>query len=502
MGIPESTIEALKERRHYSGQFIGGSWQEPHSGEYIDSRNPASDVVWATIPAGNEMDVEDAVVSAKKTFESDAWRRLGGTGRAVLLRKLASAIDRDVERLAMLESLDNGKALRETRGQMAALAPWLEYFAGVADKLQGATIPINPDVLAYTVRDPAGVVAGILPWNSPAPMFIWKFAPAFAAGNTIIIKPSEFTSVTAFEIAKLCEEVGFPEGSLNVVSGLGKEVGAALVGHSGVDRVAFTGEGRTATEITRASAARPKRLNVELGGKAAQVIFADADYEQALSAVLEGAFIGAGQSCTCGSRVLVEQSLFDRLAADLARRADSIVVADPFGAGTQLGSQTTQPQLRKTESYVESARVEGAEIIAGGRRPVVAGLENGYFFRPTVIANVKPEMAVCREEIFGPVTAIMPFRTESEALTLANDTPYGLTAAVWTDDIRRAHRMARDLQVGTVWVNTFRAQFPSVPYGGTKFSGYGRENGLDALDFFTEIKSVIIDNRTSRASWF
>lgn len=488
--------------RTYGELFIGGEWRSPHSGEHLESRNPATDEVWATIPVADESDVDAAVRAARATFESRAWRRLGGVERGKLLRRLGELIERDLERLAVLESLDNGKVINENRGQFGATPVWLDYFAGLADKQQGDTIPVNADTLAYTIREPVGVVGAIVPWNSPAALLIWKLAPAIAGGNTLVIKPSEHTSVTALEIAKLCAEAGFPDGSVNVIAGLGRDTGSALVRHEDVDRIAFTGEGRTAAEITKQSVTNLKRLSFELGGKAPHIVFADADYDQALAAAVEGAFIGTGQSCTCGSRLYIHEELFDRFVGDLAAKADGIVVGDPFAPGSQLGPQTTKDQLAKTERFVESAREDGAEIIAGGRREDVPDHEHGYFFRPTIVGSVRNDMQLCREEVFGPVTAVMPFSTEDQVVELANDTRYGLTAGVWTNDIRRAHRMVGALRAGVVWVNTFRVHHAAVPYGGVKASGYGRENGMEVMNVYTEVKSVMIDNRTERPSWF
>lgn len=497
-----TSVGSPSEVQPYDELFIGGEWRAPKSGEFLESRNPATDEVWATVPHANEEDVDDAVRAARERFESREWRRLGGVERGKLLRRLGELIQRDLERLAVLESRDNGKVINENRGQFGATSLWLDYYAGLADKLQGDTIPVNADTLAYTLREPVGVVGGLVPWNSPAALLIWKLAPAIAGGNTIVIKPSEHTSVTALELAKLCAEAGFPDGSVNVVTGLGRDTGSALVRHEDVDRIAFTGEGRTAAEITKQSVTNLKRLSFELGGKAPHILFEDGDYDQALAAAAEGAFIGTGQSCTCGSRLFIHESQFDRFVADLSGIAERIVVGDPFAQRSQLGPQTTKEQLAKTESFVQSARDEGAEIIAGGRRENVPGHENGYFFRPTVVGSVNNGMKLCREEVFGPVTAVMPFKTEDEVIALANDTRYGLTAGVWTNDIRRAHRMVGALKAGVVWVNTFRVHNPAVPYGGVKASGYGRENGMEVMNLYTEVKTVHIDNRTERASWF
>lgn len=503
MSATETASMHEKAVRRYTQLFIAGAWREPRSGRTFESLDPATDRQWAEIAEADEEDVDAAVKAARSRFESSSWRRMTGADRARLLRRLGELVERDADRLAELESLDNGKAIRETRQrEISAIPQWLDYFAGMADKIQGETIPVNADTQAYTIREPVGVVGGILPWNSPALMFTWKLAPAITGGNTIVIKPAEFTSVTAFELARLCEEAGFPAGSVNVVSGFGAPTGRALVRHPDVDKIAFTGENTTAAEITKDSVTNLKRLSFELGGKAPHIVFADADYDQALTVAVEAGFIAAGQSCTCGSRLLLQRPIYDRFLADLAARADAIEVGDPLDPASQLGAQTSSEQLAKTERYVQSARDDGAQIVAGGRRASVPGLPDGYFYRPTVVAEVRPDMAVCRDEIFGPVLTAMPFDSEEEVLALANDTRYGLTAGLWTNDIRRVHRMTTALRAGTVWVNTFRVIHWAVPYGGVKMSGYGRENGLEVMKSYTDVKSVLIDHRTERPSWF
>jgi aldehyde dehydrogenase (NAD+) len=483
--------------------FIGGQWTAPNSASVIESVDPAKGAVWARVGEADEVDVDRAVAAARKAFESPQWRGCAPADRGKLLKKLGELISDRADDLSALETQDNGKALRETRGrEFAVISEWFYYFSGVADKLHGETIPVAPDLESFTLREPVGVVGAILPWNAPSLMFAWKVAPALAAGNTIVVKPAEATPVTALELARLVQEAGFPDGVVNVIPGYGLPAGQSLASHMDVDKIAFTGEQGTARKITEASSSNLKRLSFELGGKAANIVFADADYDQALAVSLEAGFIAAGQSCTAGSRILVERSIFDRFVSDFVDRAREIAVGDPLSHETEVGALTTEAQLERTERYVASALEEGAEVLSGGRRLTVPGCEGGYFYAPTVIVAVNPQMRVCREEIFGPVVTIMPFDGEDEAMGLANDSPFGLTAGAWTNDIRRAHRLSRGLRAGTVWINTFRFVHWAVPYGGTKMSGYGRENGLEVMRMYTESKTILIDHRETRPQWF
>jgi aldehyde dehydrogenase (NAD+) len=483
--------------------YIGGEWARSRSGGSIESLNPATGEPWAVVPEAGAEDVDAAVAAARTALESHEWRSLSATERGRLLRRLADRVRDHVDELSAIESRDNGKALRETRErEIPAVAEWLDYFGGMADKVQGETIPVGPGMFGYTVREPVGVVGAILPWNSPLLMVAWKLGPALAGGNTVVIKPAEWTSVSALEFMKLVEEVGIPAGVVNVVPGYGHPTGAHLAAHEGVDKIAFTGEGATAKAITEGSTSNIKRLSFELGGKAPHVIFADADYDMALQTAVEGAFIAAGQSCAAGSRVLVQQEIFDRFVADFVERAKAVRVGDPLDLGTQMGAQTSAQQLAKIEQHVADARSEGAEILCGGERPVIPGFEGGFFYQPTVVVDVDPGMRVWQEEIFGPVVVIAPFKDEEEAIRLANSTRYGLTAGVWTSNLARAHRMVSAIRAGVVWVNTYRVTHWAMPFGGVKQSGYGREHGFEVMNVYTESKTVLIDNRQSRTPWF
>jgi aldehyde dehydrogenase (NAD+) len=467
------------------------------------STDPASGAAWAEVPEADHHDVDRAVRAARRAVESGPWADMPAADRSRLLRRLADLVADRADELSRLETRDNGKAIRETATrELPAVSESLHYYAGFADKIWGETVAIKPEWQAFTLREPVGVIGAIVPWNSPLLVLAWKSAPALAAGNAVVIKPSELTSVSALEFAKLVEEAEVPPGVFNVVTGYGVPTGDELVRHPGVDRITFTGEGGNARVISENSLGNLKRLNFELGGKAPHIIFADADYEAALAAAVEGGFIAAGQSCTAGCRVLVEAPLFDRFVADYVAAVERIRVGDPLDSSTEMGAQTGRAQLDKIIAAVDCAREEGATVVCGGMQAQVAGCEGGYFYQPTVLVDVDPQMQVWQKEIFGPVVTIAPFTTEEDAVRLANSTDYGLSAGVWTGEIRRAHRLVKAIRAGMVWVNTYRVLHWSLPFGGVKQSGYGRENGYEVIRMYTEVKSVLIDHSTSRPRWF
>ncbi len=481
--------------RSYDRLYVGGEWVAPHSARAISSIDPATETVWAEVAEGDETDIDRAVGAAKAAMAGPWRHKITATQRGLLLYKLAELIRRDTARLAELETRDNGKPLRDTTTEIQRAVDWLIYFAGAADKIQGEQIPFKPDALAYTRREPVGVVGAILPWNSPIMLYSWKIGPALAAGNAMVLKPAEQTPVTALEIAKLVHEAGFPPGVFNVVPGYGATAGAALAAHTGVNKMSFTGSFATARKVMQLASANLKRCTFECGGKAPHIIFADADVERALTVAVHSAFRSTGQSCALGSRLFVQRPLYDAFVEKVAARSRRIRIGQPLDTKTHIGPQTSAEQLAKTEGYIALGRKEGARLIAGGKRP--AGFERGYYIEPTVFADVDNRSRLAQEEIFGPVLAAIPFDTEEEVIRLANDVEYGLVAGLWTSDVSRAHRVAGQLEAGLVTVNTFRSTHWMLPYGGYKLSGIGRENGLEALHGFTELKTIVIDFETA-----
>ena len=479
------------ELRRYPHLFIGGEWVAPVDGGMVESIDPATGRPWAAVAFGGPQDIDRAVQAAREAFEGP-WRRMPGWERAAILRRLAELYRDFASEMAVLETRDSGRAIRETRADIGAHHQWYHWFASLADKLSGRTIPIDDSVHCFTTRVPVGVVGAITPWNAPMLTTAWKLAPALAAGCTVVLKPAEQTPVTALELARLAHEAGVPPGVFNVVPGYGHDTGARLVAHPGVNKIAFTGEGSTAKAILRNGADTLKRFSFELGGKSPHIIFKDADLEQAVNAATSSAWSVCGQSCALGSRVLVERPVYDRVVAAFAERAAKVRVGLPLDEATHMGPQAHGEQLAKTLSYIDIGRQEGARLVTGGRRLDAGELGDGFFVEPTVFAEVDNSMRIAREEIFGPVAAIIPFDGEDEAVTLANDTSYGLAAGLWTGDTGRAHRVSARIEAGIVWVNTYRFIRWSTPYGGFKGSGWGRENGIEALDNYLETRTTVI----------
>ncbi len=477
-------------QRH--GHFIAGETVQPSSGEYFDSLNPATGEVLYQAARGNAEDVARAVHAARRAFEDTRWRGLSQTRRGRLLRALGDVIAEHADELAHIETYDNGKLLREMRGQMAALPEYLYYYAGLADKIQGDVIPASDRrLLNYTLREPLGVVGAITPWNSPLTLTTSKLAPALCAGNTIVIKPSEYTSASVLRLAELAIEAGLPPGVVNVVTGFGAEAGQALVDHPDLAKISFTGSTQTGARIASAAASRFIGSTLELGGKSPNIVFADADLHNASMGVVAGIFAAAGQTCIAGSRVFVQKGVYDELLERVTARARSIRIGDPLADATELGPLAFAAQRDKVAGYVDLGREEGATVLVGGRA-TDAGL-GGYFYEPTVLTDVTNDMRVVREEIFGPVAAVMPFDDEDDVVRLANDTDFGLAAGVWTSNLARAHRMAARLDAGTVWVNTYRAMSPMSPRQGFKNSGAGVEHGTETIRDYTRLKSVWIN---------
>ncbi|MEM9366435.1 MAG: aldehyde dehydrogenase family protein [Planctomycetota bacterium] len=469
--------------------FIDGQWRDAASGKTFATINPATEEEICQVAEGDKADIDAAVAAARRAFTSGPWSTMDARDRGRLLMKLADRIEAEIDELAALETLDNGKPISESRrGDLPLVVDVLRYYAGYADKIQGETVPIRGNYLCYTRKEPTGVVGQIIPWNFPMLMVAWKWGPALAAGCTIVMKPAEQTPLTCLRMVQLAKEVGFPDGVINVVPGLGPTAGGALVDHPDVDKIAFTGEHRTAQVIMKNSAQSLKRLTFELGGKSPNVIFDDANLDAAVQGAYVGLYLNQGQCCCAGSRVFVHDSVHEAFIEKLVDLTSQRKVGNPFDENTQQGPQIDQAQFDKIMSYIEKGHEQGAACVSGGNR---VG-DRGYFIEPTVFTSVKDDMDIARDEIFGPVMSVLSFSDEDDILGRANDTMYGLAAAVWTQDIQKAHRFAAKVRAGTVWVNCYDVFDAAAPFGGFKISGQGRELGTEGLKPYLENKTVTV----------
>ena len=482
--------------------YINGQFVDPKASIWFYTENPYTGEAWAKIPCGDADDVDRAVTAAKAAFDG-VWGQYGPTQRGKLLVKLAEIVEREAVRLGEIEVRDNGKLIAEMGAQTKYLAEWYRYYGGLADKVEGAVIPSDkPGIFNFTRYEPLGVIGMITAWNSPLLLLAWKLAPALAAGNTAVIKPSEYTSASTLEFMELIEEAGFPAGVVNTVTGFGLDVGAPLVDHRHVDKIAFTGSDISGQKIYQAAAKKIMPVTLELGGKSPNIVFEDADFEAAVMGAISGIFAATGQTCIAGSRLLVQRRIHDKFVERLVEVAEAATIGDPMSTDTHVGPVTTPPQFQKILDYIAIAKSEGARCVLGGGPYEGSGAKGQQFVQPTIFTGVSNDMRIAQEEVFGPVLSIIPFDNEDDAVHIGNDIVYGLAAGVWTSDIGRAFRMSERLKAGTVWVNTYRAVSFTSPFGGYKRSGEGRESGKEAIKEFLQIKSVWIAQQTTAANPF
>lgn len=483
--------------------LIDGQWVDAESGKTFTTPNPSTGETLAEVAEADKADIDKAVKAARKAFEGK-WSKMSARDRGRLMYKLAQLIEEKSGELAALETADNGKPIKEsTYVDLPQVAENFEYFAGWATKIEGETIPVPGQMFNYTLREPVGVCGQIIPWNFPLLMAAWKLGPALAAGNTVVLKPAEQTPVTAMELGKLIQEAGFPEGVVNIVPGYGETAGAALASHPGIDKVAFTGSTEVGKIIARAAADNLTKVSLELGGKAPNIVFADADIDQAVNGAMMGIFFNQGQVCCAGSRLFVQDGVKDEFLERLKEKSAKIVVGNPMDQSTQMGPQVSEEQLNRIKGYVDIAKSEGASVVTGGCPPQLdPEFQKGYFFQPTIFGEVNNQMRVAQEEIFGPVVSMLSFKDEEDLIKQANETIYGLSAGIWTSNITRAHRFAKEIKAGVIWINTYNMFNAASPFGGYKQSGYGREMGKHALEMYTNVKSVWVDLSGKPIGWF
>ena len=473
---------------HQTKLLIDGRWVDAAEGGKFETYDPATGDVIAEVAAGTAADVDKAVTAARRALETGPWATMDAADRGNLMFALADLVEKNAEELAALESLNCGKIITDSIGDLGGVVNTLRYYAGWADKIEGKTVPVRGNFLSYTLRQPVGVVGQIIPWNFPLLMLAWKFGPALACGNTIVLKPAEQTPLTALRIGELAQEAGIPNGVINIINGFGETAGAAMVTHPGIDKIAFTGHVDTAKIIQKAAADTLKRTTFELGGKSPNVIFADANLDDAVAGAFHAIYFHGGQCCTAGSRLFVEKKIHGEFVERLAATAKERKVGNQLDTATEQGPQVSQEQLDKILHYCELGQKQGAKLVTGGKREG----DKGYFVAPTIFDNVKDDMAIAKDEIFGPVVSVLPFDSMNEVITRANNTTYGLAAAIWTKDIDKAHTYAKNVKAGTVWVNCYHVVDATTPFGGFKMSGQGRENGEAALEHYTETKTVTV----------
>ncbi len=474
--------------------LIDGKWVDAESGKTFETRNPATDQVIAKVAEGSKADVDKAVKAARKAVEEGPWRKMSTAQRAKLMFKLADLIEKNADELAQLETLDNGKPINEAKHiDVPQTIETFRYYGGWATKIEGETINANPNMFTYTLREPVGVVGQIIPWNFPMLMAAWKLGPALACGNAIVLKPAEQTPLTALRIGELILEAGFPEGVVNIITGFGADsAGSAISSHMDIDKVAFTGEDKTGREIVKASIGNLKRVSLELGGKAPNIVFADADIDAAVKGAITGIFFNQGQVCCAGSRLFLEKSIHDEFMSKLLARVAKMQQGNGMDEKTQIGPQVSKDQQERILNYIDIAKKEGASVACGGDAPA-GDLAKGYFVKPTIFTGVHNDMRIAQEEVFGPVLAVIPFNSVEEVAEQANKITYGLSGAVWTSDVKKAHKLAAQIKAGTIWVNCVNMLDPAIPFGGYKMSGYGRELGKHSIDLYTNIKSVWVN---------
>jgi aldehyde dehydrogenase (NAD+) len=478
-------------RAPFRKMLIDGQWVASASGKTFDTLDPATGDVLARVAEGDAEDVQRAVRAARRAFDSGPWGTSKPSDRVRILLRVADLIEQNAQELAQLETLDNGKSINESLNvDIPSAAATFRYYAGWVDKTYGQTIPADPDFFNFTLREPVGVCGQIIPWNFPLLMAAWKLGPALACGNTVVLKPAEQTPLSALRLGELLQEAELPDGVVNIVTGFGPTAGGALVRHPDVDKIAFTGSTEVGKEIHRETAGTLKRISLELGGKSPNIVFADADVEAAVQGALMGVFFNQGQVCCAGTRLFVEQKMHDEFADTLAKHAGGMQQGPGMDPATKVGPLVSKEQLDRVTGYLDIGKKEGATALAGGERNTGKGLEKGYFVKPTVFTGVKNDMRIAQEEIFGPVVSVIPFKDENDAVLQGNNTLYGLAAGVWTRDVSKAHRVARAIRAGTLWVNCYNVFGASAPFGGYKQSGYGRELGSYSIDLYTQIKTV------------